>query len=353
MYGLVAHIFDIVGAYLNGELKEKIYMKQIPRYEDGMDSVLLLQHTLYGLWQSGCIGNEKLIKTFIQLDFMQLFADQCVYIRHIRNNLVMMQAPKSSHLSCLMSLYILYIKPQQWLRFYVIDHVSDHCVFILSRISGVCQEQHIHDINKQTFLLNNHHHCRNHPPPLCHLRHQQPPPLFDRPNHHYTRQQQQRTLQHHITPHPTPWMTKWTTAAHKWPPACTMNGNRRQGAEVSKQAYLPPPLTSLTQHPGATSLSAMWQPNDEWRQTSIICHHCEVLIMPHWFLPDSGHSCGIQQNPEESILAQSPAKITFQGTNIPAEWCHSWLGAGMVPRMDKKECIWNAETGIDINNNKC
>ena len=49
MYGLVAHIFDIVGAYLNGELKEKIYMKQIPRYEDGMDSVLLLQHTLYGL----------------------------------------------------------------------------------------------------------------------------------------------------------------------------------------------------------------------------------------------------------------------------------------------------------------
>jgi len=59
------------------------------------------------------------------------------------------------------------------------------------------------------------------------------------------------------------------------------------------------------------------------------------------------------RNPEESILAQSPAKITFRGTNIPVEWCHSWLGARMVPGMDKKECIWNAETGIDINNNKC
>ena len=49
MYGLVAHVVDVVGAYLNGELKEQIYMKQIPRYEDGTDSVLLLQRTLYGL----------------------------------------------------------------------------------------------------------------------------------------------------------------------------------------------------------------------------------------------------------------------------------------------------------------
>ena len=49
MYGLVAHIVDVMGAYLNGELKEQIYMKQIPRYEDGTDSVLLLQRTLYGL----------------------------------------------------------------------------------------------------------------------------------------------------------------------------------------------------------------------------------------------------------------------------------------------------------------
>ena len=47
IYGLVAHVVDVVGAYLNGELKEQIYMKQIPGYEDGKDSVLLLQRTLY------------------------------------------------------------------------------------------------------------------------------------------------------------------------------------------------------------------------------------------------------------------------------------------------------------------
>ena len=72
----------------------------------------------------------------------------------------------------------------------------------------------------------------------------------------------------------------------------------------------------------------------------------ELLLMPHWFLPDSGHSCGIQRNPEESNLAETPAKMLFQGTNIPVEWCHSWLVAGM----DKKECNRNAMTRIYITN---
>jgi hypothetical protein len=77
-----------VGAYLNGELKEQIYMKQIPGYEDGSDLALLFQDTLYGLQQSGCVWNEKLNKAFIQLGFTQLFSDECVYIRHIRNHVV-------------------------------------------------------------------------------------------------------------------------------------------------------------------------------------------------------------------------------------------------------------------------
>ena len=55
MYGLVAHIVNVVGAYLNGELKEQIYMKQIPGYEDGTDSVFLLQNTLWTMtiWTCG------------------------------------------------------------------------------------------------------------------------------------------------------------------------------------------------------------------------------------------------------------------------------------------------------------
>ena len=35
--------------------------------------------------------NEKLNKTFIQLSFTWLFSDQCVYIRHIRNKLVIIE----------------------------------------------------------------------------------------------------------------------------------------------------------------------------------------------------------------------------------------------------------------------
>jgi hypothetical protein len=42
---------------------------------------------------------------------------------------------------------------------------------------------------------------------------------------------------------------------------------------VSKQAHLPPPLTSLTRHPGATSQSATWQPNDD-RHSSFVVILC-------------------------------------------------------------------------------
>jgi len=49
---------DVVGAYLNGELAEEIYMKQIPGYEDGSNKVLHLKKTLYGLKQAGQVWNQ-------------------------------------------------------------------------------------------------------------------------------------------------------------------------------------------------------------------------------------------------------------------------------------------------------
>ena len=63
--------------------------------------------------------------------------------------------------------------------------------------------------------------------------------------------------------------------------------------------------------------------------------------MPLWFLPESGHSCGIRWNPVESFLAGSPAKIAIPGTSysggiepfwnlaIP-ELSHSRIETGMV-----------------------
>ena len=52
------------------------------------------------------------------------------------------------------------------------------------------------------------------------------------------------------------------------------------------EAHLPPPLTPLTWHPGATSLTATWQPNNEQWRTSIIHCHCvfgHQLISGHHF----------------------------------------------------------------------
>jgi hypothetical protein len=50
---LCIHTVDAVGAYLNGELEETIYMQQPPGYEDGTGRALRLLKTLYGLKQSG------------------------------------------------------------------------------------------------------------------------------------------------------------------------------------------------------------------------------------------------------------------------------------------------------------
>jgi hypothetical protein len=79
--GLKIHVVDAVGAYLNGDLKEEIYMTQPPGYTDSMNQFLLLQKTLYGLKQLGRVWNIKLNDIFLNLGFKRLFSDQCVYFR--------------------------------------------------------------------------------------------------------------------------------------------------------------------------------------------------------------------------------------------------------------------------------
>ena len=45
--------FDVKGTYLHGELKEEIYMMQVPGYEDKTNKVHHLLISLYGLKQAG------------------------------------------------------------------------------------------------------------------------------------------------------------------------------------------------------------------------------------------------------------------------------------------------------------
>src|SRR5260370_39213507 len=76
------HQMDIVGTYLNGDLIEEIYMKQIPGYEDGSNKVLQLLKTLCGPKQAGCVWNHQLHEALIELGFTQLLSDTCIYICH-------------------------------------------------------------------------------------------------------------------------------------------------------------------------------------------------------------------------------------------------------------------------------
>ena len=57
---LVMRQMDVKGAYLNGILKETVYMLQPEGYDDGTNRVCHLQKTLYGLKQSGREWNKEL-----------------------------------------------------------------------------------------------------------------------------------------------------------------------------------------------------------------------------------------------------------------------------------------------------
>ena len=72
---------DVKGAYLNGILKEKVYMRQPEGYDDGTGRVCLLIKTLYGLKQSGREWNAELDKKLREHGFTPLRTDPCAYVR--------------------------------------------------------------------------------------------------------------------------------------------------------------------------------------------------------------------------------------------------------------------------------
>jgi hypothetical protein len=72
---------DVKGAYLNGKIKEEIYMKQPEGYEDGTDRLCHLIKSLYGLKQAGREWNEELNKQLEAHGWKPSEVDPCAYIR--------------------------------------------------------------------------------------------------------------------------------------------------------------------------------------------------------------------------------------------------------------------------------
>lgn len=71
---------DAKTAFLNGELKEVIYMKQPPGFEESNTNLVCrLKKSLYGLKQSAKIWNESLSSVLVKGGFIQCQADVCLY----------------------------------------------------------------------------------------------------------------------------------------------------------------------------------------------------------------------------------------------------------------------------------
>ncbi len=79
------HQLDVETAYLNGDLKEEIYMRLPIGYDEKERKIVRLIKSLYGLRQSPRCWNEKFVRAMKEMEFMQSQADPCVFIRDEKN----------------------------------------------------------------------------------------------------------------------------------------------------------------------------------------------------------------------------------------------------------------------------
>lgn len=79
---LIVNQFDAKTAFLNGELKESIYMKEPPGFssEGNVNKICLLKRSIYGLKQSARVFNQALHDVIIKLGFIQSNFDACLNI---------------------------------------------------------------------------------------------------------------------------------------------------------------------------------------------------------------------------------------------------------------------------------
>jgi Reverse transcriptase (RNA-dependent DNA polymerase) len=76
---------DVKGAYLNGTLKERVYMRQPEGHEDNSGRVCMLVKTLYSLKQSGHKWNIELDTKLQKCKFIRLKSDPCTYMHRDDN----------------------------------------------------------------------------------------------------------------------------------------------------------------------------------------------------------------------------------------------------------------------------
>jgi Reverse transcriptase (RNA-dependent DNA polymerase) len=80
---------DVKGAYLNGNLKEEIFMTQPKGYSDGSNKACQLLKTLYGLKQSGCEWNIELNIKLEKRGYKRIHSDSCVYVQRTPDEMIL------------------------------------------------------------------------------------------------------------------------------------------------------------------------------------------------------------------------------------------------------------------------
>jgi reverse transcriptase-like protein len=76
---------NVKGTYLNGYLKERVYMHQPEGFSNGTNRICLLVKTLYRLKQSKCEWNIEFDKKICLKGFTCLHVDPCAYIKKHKN----------------------------------------------------------------------------------------------------------------------------------------------------------------------------------------------------------------------------------------------------------------------------
>lgn len=87
-YQLRIEQMDVVTAFLHGEVKETIYMKQPENYDDGTGKVCKLLKSLYGLKQASRNWNVKLNGVLVKAGFTRCKSDPCIYVRRINDSMI-------------------------------------------------------------------------------------------------------------------------------------------------------------------------------------------------------------------------------------------------------------------------
>jgi transposase InsO family protein len=144
-HGLSLHQFDVVTAFLNGDLKENVYMKQIPGLVLPTGMCLKLKKSLYGLKQSPRTWNETIGSYLLSKGFLKSAADSCIYLYKHDDKSFTILGLYVDDIPCA-------VKPcnLNWLTKLLQDKFETEYIGILRFIIGVQVEYDIH--SKTVFL---------------------------------------------------------------------------------------------------------------------------------------------------------------------------------------------------------